>query len=333
MALGGRILPEFAENAPAKYINSPETPLFSKSRCLFGLDQAKQALVETRTAVVVEGYTDVVMAHQFGVKNVVSVLGTALTEQHVQVLKRFADRIVLLFDADVAGHTAADKAVGLFLTQPIEIHIAAMPEGIDPDEFLQNHGAEGFHSVVSNSIDALEFKWRQLSRKFAQSGDLTGQQEAVSEYLELLASARGSGPVDPIRWGGALTRVSRLTEIPVDQLNRRFKNGARPRRPAGQAVASTPLRQDVRNGPAAWRLPSAAEAGGEEVEAVVGFVYGADKSELHACAGNLGTQGGGDGAVLQRRCGDKHVDHRVVMVGARANQHTGQRFSFTAKCA
>src|SRR3712207_3518158 len=110
---------------PAKYLNSPETPLFSKSRCVFGLDLARQKIVESRTAVIVEGYTDVVMSHQFGVTNVVSILGTAMTEQHVAVLRRFADRIVLLFDADAAGDLAVDRAVGLFLTQPIEIAIAS----------------------------------------------------------------------------------------------------------------------------------------------------------------------------------------------------------------
>ena len=97
IAFGGREMP--GRTTAPKYLNSPETPLFSKSRCIFGLDLARQKIVETRTAVVVEGYTDVVIAHQFGVSNVVSPLGTALTEQHVTILRRFADRIVLLFDA------------------------------------------------------------------------------------------------------------------------------------------------------------------------------------------------------------------------------------------
>src|SRR5690606_16773371 len=99
-----------------------------------------------------------------GVSNVVSVLGTALTDQHIKVLQRFADRVVLLFDADIAGDTAADKAVNLYLTQPIEIGIATMPKGVDPDEFLIREGAEAFKAVLDDSIDALEFKWHQLQR-------------------------------------------------------------------------------------------------------------------------------------------------------------------------
>ncbi len=238
IAFGGRVMP--GSEDPAKYLNSPETPLFSKSRCIFGLDLARQKIVETRTAVVVEGYTDVVMAHQFGVTNVVSILGTAMTEQHVGVLRRFADRIVLLFDADTAGDTAGDRAVGLFLTQPVEIAIASMPEGIDPDEFLLTHGAAGFEQMVADATDALAYKWKQLQSRLIDSGDsLTGRQKAIEEYLELLAGSRGAGPIDPLRWGAALARVSRLTDIPVERLNRRFKASKVPaRRPIVAAAAN-----------------------------------------------------------------------------------------------
>jgi DNA primase len=228
IAFGGRAMPGSPD--PAKYLNSPETPLFSKSRCVFGLDLARQKIVETRTAVVVEGYTDVVVAHQFGVTNVVSVLGTAMTGQHVSILRRFADRIVLLFDADTAGDAAVDKAVGLFLTQPVEIAIASMPPEVDPDEFLLKEGPEQFQRLLSAASDALSYKWKQLVRRFDASDDLTARQKAVEEYLQTLADARGSGPVDPLRWGQALARVSRLTEIPAEELNRRFRSAKTPPR-------------------------------------------------------------------------------------------------------
>jgi DNA primase len=221
IAFGGRVMP--GSQDPAKYLNSPETPLFSKSRCVYGLDQARQKIVESRVVAVVEGYTDVVMAHQYGATNVISILGTALTEQHISILRRFSDRIVLLFDADNAGDTAVNRAVELFLTQPVEIAIASMPEGIDPDEYLLEHGLEGFEALLRDAADALTYKWKQLVRLYNGSGnDLTGQQKAVQQYMEILASARGSGPVDSLRWGSALSRVSRLTEIPMADLNRRF---------------------------------------------------------------------------------------------------------------
>ncbi len=221
IAFGGRVMP--GSEDPAKYLNSPETPLFSKSRCAYGLDLAKKKIVETRTVAVVEGYTDVVMAHQYGASNVVSVLGTAMTEPHVAILRRFADRIVLLFDADTAGDLAVNRAVELFLTQPVEIAIASMPQGVDPDEYLMANGLEAFEKLLAEAQDALSYKWRQLLRDFGSKDDLTSQQKAVEQYLEMLAKARGSGPVDPLRWGAALTRVSRLTEIPAEELNRRFR--------------------------------------------------------------------------------------------------------------
>ena len=237
IAFGGRKMPESQD--PAKYLNSPETPLFSKSRCVFGVDLARQSMVETRTAVVVEGYTDVVMAHQFGVSNVVSVLGTAMTEQHVALLRRFADRVVLLFDADRAGDAAVDRAVSLFLTQPIEILIASMPQGVDPDEYLLEQEADAFRALLGQAADALSYKWKQLIRQFNESGqDLTGQQKAVEAYLEVLAAARGSGPVDGLRWGSALARVSRLTDIPVDELNRKFRVKRAPRTPSAPQTAT-----------------------------------------------------------------------------------------------
>jgi DNA primase len=164
------------------------------------------------------------MAHQFGVTNVVSILGTAMTEPHVAMLRRFADRIVLLFDADAAGDTAVNRAVELFLTQPVEIAIASMPEGVDPDEYLLQHGAEAFEKVLADAADALTFKWKLLDRQFHATTDLTGRQKAVEEYLSTLSAAKGSGPVDSLRWGAALARVSRLADIPVEELNRRFKS-------------------------------------------------------------------------------------------------------------
>lgn len=263
IAFGGRTMP--GSEDPAKYLNSPETPLFSKGRCIFGLDLARQRIVETRTAVVVEGYTDVVVAHQFGISQVVSVLGTALTEQHVATIRRFADKIVLLFDADTAGDAAVDRAVGLFLTQPVEIVIASMPAEMDPDEFVLKEGPEAFQQLLSNGSDALTYQWKQLVRRFGSSDDLTSRSKAVDEYLGRLAAARGSGPVDPLRWGQAVARVSRLTEIPAEQLNRRFAPAKSSRRPpAGNRFPQRGLGLDAGRGNAERGAEAADEAAGAE---------------------------------------------------------------------
>ena len=245
-----------------KYLNSSETPLFHKSKSVFGLDLAKQKIVETRTVAVVEGYTDVVMAHQYGATNVVSILGTAMTEQHVGILRRFADRIVLLFDADAAGDAAVNRTVELFLTQPIEIAVAAIPEGLDPDEFVMRDGVEAFNKLLADASDALSFKWRLMQKQFESAGSLTGEQNAVAAYLDVLAGARGAGPVDNLRWGTALNRVAKLTGMPIEELHRRFRSSHR------KPARSTPRMTDVAQG-TEDQSSEAADGTPEEVTAQV----------------------------------------------------------------
>jgi DNA primase len=239
IAFGGRVMP--GSNDPAKYLNSPETPLFSKGRCIYGLDFAKQRIVEQKSVAVVEGYTDVVMAHQFGATNVVSVLGTAMTQQHAGILRRFAERIILLFDPDTAGEVAVNRAVELLLSEEVEIAIASIPGDLDPDEFILTQGAQAFEALLNNAQDVLGYKWRQLMREFGASSGITGQQKSVEQYLEMLASARGSAMIDPLRWGPILARVSRLTGVPQDELNRRFKRSAKRSAPQNEAPQSIPI--------------------------------------------------------------------------------------------
>jgi DNA primase len=237
IAFGGRKMP--GSEDPAKYLNSPETPLFSKSKSLYGLNFARQRMIETGVAVIVEGYTDVVMAHQYGVSNVVAVLGTSMTEQHVNLLRRFAKKIVLLYDADEAGNVAVDRSVELFLTRDVEIAIASTPEGVDPDEFIMQNGPEGFDRLVNDARDDLSYTCGSMSKRFEDAGDsLTGQQKAVESYLELLSTARASGPVDQMRWGGVLARVSRLTGMPIEALHARFRPKRGVAKPAGPAVTA-----------------------------------------------------------------------------------------------
>jgi DNA primase len=262
IAFGGRVMP--GSEDPAKYLNSPETPLFSKSKCIYGLNFARQKMIETGTAVIVEGYTDVVMAHQYAATNVVSILGTAMTEQHVNLLRRFAKKIVLLFDADEAGSTAVDRSVELFLTKDVEIAIATMPDGIDPDEYVMQHGATGFEKLITDAKDVLSYTWSAMAKRFSDAkDDLTGQQKAVETYLALLGSARETGPVDQMRWGAVLARVSRLTEIPIDELHRRFrkKKATRPvaasiQDSAGNTLAAEPASPIPENLP---KIPLAQE--------------------------------------------------------------------------
>lgn len=221
IAFGGRILP--GDDSPAKYLNSPETPLFSKSRVLFGVDLAKGAMVKSRTAIIFEGYADAAMAHQHGIDNAVAVLGTALTPEHAAVLRRLADKVVLVFDADAAGGMATRRSVELFLREPIEVSVAELPAGMDPDEFLQAHGADAFRQRIDKAVDALAYQWRALTRQL--DGGVTARQKATETYLNLIAEARSGvgGAIDPMRWSAVLSRVSRLTGLAVDDLQKRFE--------------------------------------------------------------------------------------------------------------
>ena len=223
IAFGGRVMP--GSDDPAKYLNSPETPLFSKSRCIFGLDLARQRIVETRTVAVVEGYTDVVMAHQYGASNVVSILGTALTEPHLTILRRFADRVVLLFDADAAGDNAVTRAVELYLSQPVEIAVASIPEDLDPDEYLLKHGSERFDALLTGGRNVIEFLMTQRRRDLdAATGNITRQKEIDDRYLGIIATAKGSKQLDEDRWARIIAKIAKDAEISVDELNKRFKN-------------------------------------------------------------------------------------------------------------
>jgi len=174
IGFGGRTLGD----DPAKYMNSPATVLFDKSHSLYGINQARQAITDSGTAVVAEGYTDVIMAHQFGVRNVVAALGTSLTDGHARILKRYAKRIVLLFDSDIAGKSAANRALEVCLAEKVDVRLAFVPEGKDPCEFLLEAGADAFKAVIYRAEDVLEFKWKNLEEQLQQGENLADRTEA-----------------------------------------------------------------------------------------------------------------------------------------------------------
>src|SRR5690606_14333115 len=128
VGFGGRILPSSPTSGRApKYYNSTETPLFSKGEVLYGLDLARRRAGDAGFLAVVEGYTDVMMAHQCGVPQAVATMGTALTAKHVTQLRRYASRVVLVFDADAGGLTGVDRALELFVSQDVDLAIATLP--------------------------------------------------------------------------------------------------------------------------------------------------------------------------------------------------------------
>ena len=153
IGFGGRSV---ADQEP-KYLNSPDTVVYSKGRHLFGLRQAKEAIGNAREAIVVEGYFDCVLVWQFGIEQVVSPLGTAFTAEQARLLRRFTDHVVLAFDADAAGEAATLRGIDVLIEAGFHIRVAQLPAGVDPDEYLRAHGAEAFQRLLAQGLSMIEW--------------------------------------------------------------------------------------------------------------------------------------------------------------------------------
>ena len=164
IAFGGRLIGESKPNQP-KYWNSPETPLFSKGKEMYGLWRARKAIAAREQAVVVEGYTDVIACHQAGFENVVATLGTSLTEEHVQTLARLASVVLLAFDADSAGLKAASRAAQIFEAQEVDVRVLDLPEGEDPDSLLKAGKRLVFEQAMETALPLTEYRIKRLIRK------------------------------------------------------------------------------------------------------------------------------------------------------------------------
>ncbi|HXX56930.1 MAG TPA: DNA primase [Thermodesulfovibrionales bacterium] len=176
IAFGGRVMDE----SQPKYLNSPDTPLFKKGETLYGLNHAKSGIREKGYALIAEGYFDVILCHQYGFINTVAPLGTALTPGHLQKLKRFTKKTILVFDGDEAGIAAAKRSVPLLLEQGFGAKILLLPEREDPDSFLRKHGAVPFGKLLAASRSVVDFLL-----------GLTGKDktETVRETLEIISAA------------------------------------------------------------------------------------------------------------------------------------------------
>ena len=146
VAFGGRVVPGIGSPDAPKYLNSADSPLFAKNKVVFALDVARAAIVERDSCVVMEGYADCIMAHQFGVSHAVATLGTALTENHVGVLNVHRQGGAV-FDGDQAGRDAAEKSLPRFLSQDVDLRILTLTTAKDPADFLTEHGAEAFYTA------------------------------------------------------------------------------------------------------------------------------------------------------------------------------------------
>jgi DNA primase len=178
IAFGGRVM----DDSLPKYLNSSETPLYSKSNTLYCLDAAKDAGRKQGYFIIVEGYLDALACHQYGVRNTVAALGTALTEGHLRLMRRFADKLVLIFDPDPAGVRASLRGFDLFVASGMKVNVVSLPDGDDPDTFLQKHGAEAFAARLRQSSKFMDFVLAQV----AQGGITASIDEKVEKADEML---------------------------------------------------------------------------------------------------------------------------------------------------
>ncbi len=217
-----------------KYINTAETAAFSKQRQMFGLYQAREMIKELKQVVVVEGYTDVLASHQVGICNVVATLGTALTDQHVNILRRYADEIILIFDADEAGQKAANRAIEIFLTMGVNVKIATIPEGKDPHDYINERGKDAFRRLVDSAVDALDYKWNKIKEIYKEADSITQKRSAIEEFLTLIAQTDIGGRVDVIQRGMFISRLAELLNLPAEELYFQLKRFRRRVGPHGR---------------------------------------------------------------------------------------------------
>ena len=209
IAFSGRLLKE--EEGAAKYLNSPETPLFRKSNVLFGLHKSKRALIETNCAIVCEGQLDLISLFEAGITNVVAPQGTAFTENQARILKRFADEVVLCFDSDAAGAKAAERSLDALLENNFIVRVVELPPGEDPDSLVRRDGKEQFDERVTNARDFFDY-W--IEREMA-STDLTSMGAKIQAARNLAVTA--SRVHDPVLRGAVVNKASaRLGVAPAD---------------------------------------------------------------------------------------------------------------------
>jgi DNA primase len=227
VAFGGRILPSSSLNSPAKYINSPETPIFTKSKMFYGLELAHNAIRAKRRVIITEGYTDAIMAHQFGLEETVAVLGTALGAEHVKILNRFADKIYLVLDGDAAGRKRAEEVLGFFVAQGADMSILTLPDNNDPCDFILSHGKDAFEEQIDKyAITALEYAFAQA----VDGVDLSNVIES-SKALDSLLSVIALVPYDDnllrgpsqIRISKILQRLSDKFLVEQEEINARIE--------------------------------------------------------------------------------------------------------------
>jgi DNA primase len=182
VGFGARVLDETLP----KYVNSPETPVYTKGSHLYGLNLAIEHIKQKDFVIIVEGYLDFLTPYQAGITNIVASLGTALTIEQVRLLKRFTKNIVMVFDSDSAGQAASLRGLDIAVTEDINVKVATLPQGYDPDKFVKEKGAENFQKVIGQARDFFDYKYDLLKVGFPDS-DVRSKARIAGEMLLTIA--------------------------------------------------------------------------------------------------------------------------------------------------
>lgn len=238
VAFGGRVYEGGMDRGKGKYWNSPESELFLKRKMLYGFHFARESIDKTKTALVTEGYTDTIACHQHGVTNVVATLGTALTDLHVGVLKRFARKVVLLYDGDEAGQMNSERVIERLLAEDVDLRILTLPGECDPDEFLQEEGADALRERIENSPEAWDYKLRVVEKRY-NNKTVDGRQRILEEMLSMLSSVPKMSR--NIREALLLSSLAHRLNLPEEKVRQRY-NEIRENRPPERPAS--PVRVD-----------------------------------------------------------------------------------------
>jgi len=213
IAFGGRAIEPLQE---PKYLNTPETRYYQKSRVLFGLAEGLETLRRERRAILVEGYLDVVRLHEHGFAGAVATCGTALTGDHAELLERYADAVTLVFDGDAAGIKAALRSAPLLLNRRLEARVTTLPDGLDPDDFVVQRGPEAFSEQLTQAAPLLEYLVVQTLRRHGDT--VAGREKALAELAPLLAEIR-----QPVARDLTVRHVADLVGVRADHVLRLLK--------------------------------------------------------------------------------------------------------------
>ena len=225
IAFGGRILPG---KEGAKYINSRETRIFTKNQNLYGFPFAFDTIRERRQAIVMEGYTDVIVSHQCGLTNAVAVLGTALGVNHLKLLRHVCDQVILLLDGDEAGQKRSSEVLELFLNAQMDVRILTLPDQLDPADYLLANSSEALMALTTTAPDALEFKMRRVCEGFDPVQETHRANTAIEQMLDLLAKVPRSNLIDDqaflLRRNQVLARLAKRFMVAEDELRNRLRS-------------------------------------------------------------------------------------------------------------